>query len=165
MRLSRVLALILLSIAATSIAAASPVSYTLTGYFDSYPEQISFSYTAPAFISSAITIPSADLPGCINCGSSVELLPNVPISVFPDVPHADVIEFSDEPFLSDAGLSFVFPLGTLSTLGVSQTISAVEISPAGIGTLVVGPEPATFLTVGTLWIPAFLFWKRRCRAM
>jgi len=148
--------------AVTTVVHALPLTYTFTGsHLGPSPAQQAFTYVAPDFITSTTFVPSAALTGCTNCGSGLTFYPNVPVSVFPDVPHAEALDFGG----ASVGQYF-FPLGAFTQPGTYTALTNLVEQPlAGIGTLVVAtaPEPSTWISILPVLVIGLL-WQWRLRS-
>lgn len=162
MKLVRMWLILISAMAAVTAVHALPVTYTFTGSHQGpSPAQQAFTYVAPDFITSTTFVPSTALMGCTNCGSGLTFVPNVPISVFPDVPHADALDFGN----ALVG-EYVFPLGAFTQPGTYTALtSLVELPLAGTGTLVVAtaPEPSTWMSMLPVLVIGWI-WQRRPRS-
>ena len=165
MRSTGIATVICMALGAAPAMPASSITYVFDGTFLGQP--VSFTLPWSGYITAEAKIPATAFTRCVNCGTEGDFLPDVPISVLPDVPHADMITF---PFalVQNVAPNFVFSLDAFTTPGTYQAMPPGELpTPVGSGTLVVQaiseqaiPEPSTGLMVAPLLAGAFLLVTR-----
>ena len=151
--------MICMALGAVPATRASSITYSFDGNFLGQP--VSFTLAWSGYITADAKVPASAFTTCVNCGTEGDFLPDVAISVLPDVPHADMITF---PFalVQNIAPNFTFDLGAFTTPGTYQAIPPGELPMPGCsGTLVVQsipdqpvPEPSTGFMVAPLLVGA-----------
>jgi len=140
----------LASIFSTGVQAAVVYDFTAESSFSAFTG--SFTYTAPGFVTTNITVPAASLDSCVinpagdSCGDQ-QFVPDTS-SLEGGTDLHDAIGFTDETVLTTA--YYYFPDGSFGTPGVYDTVLFGTEQAGHLVIRVVGEigEPATLALLG-----------------